>query len=44
MLTKILVITGVSAAVVIAMFVCGKLIEGKGNDEKRNDEVKGSYS
>ena len=35
MLTKILIISGVSVAVVIAMFVCGKLIEGKENDEKK---------
>ena len=38
MLTKILIINGVSVAVVIAMFVCGKLIEGKENDEKKDDE------
>ena len=38
MLTKILIISGVSVAVVIAMFVCGKLIEGKENDEKKDDE------
>ena len=35
MLTKILIISGVSVAVVIAMFVCGKLIEGKEHDEKK---------
>ena len=38
MLTKILIISGVSVAVVIAMFGCGKLIEGKENDEKKDDE------
>ena len=37
MFTKVLVITGVSVAVVIAMFVCGKLIEGKENDEQKDD-------